>query len=83
MLSLTKNEEKDKVYRLGTWNVRSARNKEEELIREMKRYNLDILGLSETKGRGNGMKVIEGASYVYAVVKEGRARGGVGIVVAE
>ena len=81
MLSLTKNE--DKVYRLGTWNVRSTRNKEEELIREMKRYNLDILGLSETKGRGNGMKVIDGASYVYVGVKEGRARGGVGIVVAK
>ena len=83
MLSLTKNEDKDKVYRLGTWNVRSARNKEEKLIREMKRYNLNILGLSETKGKGNGMKVIDGASYVYAGVKEGRARGGVGIVVVE
>ena len=45
--------------------------------------NNNILGLSETKGRGNGMKVIDGASYVYAGVKEGRARGGVGIVVAE
>ena len=81
MPSLTKNE--DKVYRLSTWNVRSARNKEEELIREMKRYNLDILGLSETKRRGNGMKVIDGVSYVYAGVTEGGARGGVGIVVAE
>ena len=67
------------MYRLGTWNVRSARNKEEELIREMKRYNLDILGLSETKGRGNSMKVIDGVSYVYAGVTEG----GVGIVVVE
>ena len=70
MLSLMKNEDKDKVYRLGTWKVRSVRNKEEELIREMKRYNLDILGLSETKGRGNGMKVIDGASYVYVGNKE-------------
>ena len=67
---LTKN--KDKVYRLGTWNVRSARNKEEELIREMKRYNLDILGLSETKGRGNGMKVIDGVSYVRVRRGDGR-----------
>ena len=70
MPSLTKN--KDKVYRLGTWNVRSARNKEEELIREMKRYNLDILGLSETKGRGNGMKVIDGVSYVHVRRGDGR-----------
>ena len=70
MPSLMKN--KDKVYRLGTWNVRSARNKEEELIREMKRYNLDILGLSETKGRGNGMKVIDGVSYVRVRRGDGR-----------
>ena len=40
-----------KVYRLGTWNVRTPRNKEEKLIREMKRYDIDVLGLSETKGR--------------------------------
>ena len=81
MPSLIKNEAK--VYRLGTWNVRSAMTKEEELIWEMKRYDLDILGLCEMKGRGNGMKVMDGGSYVYAGVTEGRTRGGVGIVVAE
>jgi len=71
------------VYRLGTWNVRTLRSREEEVIREMKRYNLDVLGLSETKVRGNGMKEIDGAKYVYAGVSEGRAKCGVGIVVAE
>ena len=71
------------VYRLGTWNVGTLRSKEEEVIREMKRYNLDVLGLSETKVRGNGMKEIDGAKYVYAGVSEGRAKCGVGIVVAE
>ena len=44
--------------------------------------HLDILGLSETKGRGLGMKVIDSVSYVYTGVKEGRTRSGVGIVVA-
>ena len=73
----------EKLYRIGTWNVRSLRNKECELIREMEWYNLDVLGLSETKVRGNGMKVIDGTSYVYAGVSEGRARGRVGIAIAE
>ena len=49
----------------------------------MERYNLDVLGLSETKVRENGMKVIDGTSYVYAGVSEGRARGGVGIAIAD
>ena len=49
----------------------------------MQRYNLDILGLSETKARGNGMKTFDGVSYVYVGVTEGRAKGEVGIVVAE
>ena len=49
----------------------------------MQRYNLDILGLSETKARGNGMKTFDCVSYVYAGVTEGRAKGEVCIVVAE
>ena len=39
------------VSRIGNWNVRSLKNKENEVIREMERYHLDILGLSETKVR--------------------------------
>ena len=49
----------------------------------MERYNLDVLGLSETKVRGNSMKVIDGTSYVYVGVSEGRAKGGVGKAVVE
>ena len=71
------------LYRIGIWNVKSQRNKERELIREMERYNLDVLGLSETKVRGNSMKVLDGASYVYAGVSEDGSRGGVGIAIAE
>ena len=42
-----------------------------------------MLGVSETKMRGNGIRVIDGAKFVHAGVTEGRARAGVGIVVAE
>ena len=71
------------VSRIGNWNVRSLKNKENEVIRKMERYNLDILGLSETKVRGNGMREINGTKYVYTGVTEGRAKGGVGLIVSE
>ena len=57
--------------------------KEEEVIREMTRYSIDVLGLSETKARGNGMKETGGAKYVFSGVTEGRAKCGVGIIIAE
>ena len=47
----------------------------------MECYDLDVLGNSETKARGNGMKEIDGAKYIFAGVVEGRAKGGVGRVV--
>ena len=53
------------------------------MIREMARYNIDVLCHGETKARGNGMKEIEGAKYVYAGVTEDRAKCGLGIIVAE
>ena len=71
------------VFRIGNWNVKSLKNKENEVIREMERYNLDILGLSETKVRGNGMREINGTKYVYAGATEGKAKGGVGLIVPE
>ena len=80
MVSPTK--EASNIYRIGTWNVRTLRTRE-EAVREMARYNIDVLGLSETKARGNGMTEIDGARYVYAGVTEGRAKCGVGITVAE
>ena len=60
MVSLTK--EARNNYRLGTWNVRTLRMREKEVIREMTRCNIDVLGLSETKVRGNGMKEIGSTS---------------------
>ena len=41
------------IKRFGCWNVRSMNSKEEELVAEMKKYRLEVLGVSETKVRGN------------------------------
>ena len=38
--------------RVGIWNVRLLKNKEEEVIEEMKKYRLSVLGVSETHLKG-------------------------------
>ena len=63
--------------------MRTLTGKELELIGEMKRYRLDVLGVSEGKMRGNGMKTVEGVTCVYSGVQEGRAKAGVAIYMAE
>ena len=42
-------------YCIGTWNVRSMNQGKLEVVKqEMARVNVDILGISELKGIGNG-----------------------------
>ena len=61
------------VKRFGCWNVRSV-NGREELFTEMKKYRLEVLGVSETKARGSGMKQIGDISCVFSGGQEGRAK---------
>lgn len=49
------------VPRIGNWNVKLLRHTESEVIWEIECYNLNILGLDETKIRSNSMKVIDRA----------------------
>ena len=35
------------LLRIGAWNVRTMRGKDRELIEEMKKYDLGVLGISE------------------------------------
>ena len=39
--------------------------KETELVEEMKKYQLEILGVSEVKKRGNGKKAIDNVRCVF------------------
>lgn len=55
------------LYRMGTWNVRSLKGKEQELIKEMKRYDLDVLGVSETRWKGSGAESIDDHYVIFWV----------------
>ena len=45
---------------LGSWNILSHTGKELELVKEAKKYHLDIVGVSFTKKRGSGIADLEG-----------------------
>ena len=45
-----------------------------EVIAEMKKYKIDILGVSETKWKGNGAKNVDDCCVVYSGVSDGRAK---------
>ena len=71
--------------RIGTWNIKTLNGKEVEMIEEMEKYRLEILGISEVKKKGNGMIHLE-KGYVlrYVGVNIGRrAKDGVGILLSE
>ena len=46
------------LSRFGCWNVRTVNGREQELVEEMKKYRLDVLGISEAKVRGNSVRMI-------------------------
>ena len=71
------------VKRFRCWNVRSLNGRGEELVMDMKKYRLEVLGVSETKVRGNGMKQIGDASCIFRCGGEGRVKGGVAILLSE
>ncbi|KAJ7997921.1 hypothetical protein DPEC_G00217190 [Dallia pectoralis] len=67
---------------LGTWNVTSLGGKEPELVREVERYQLDLVGLTSTHNRGSGTLLLDrGWTLFFSGVAQGeRRRAGVGIL---
>ena len=82
MATLKQDGAESKYLRIGIWNVRSIRCKE-ELVREMKKYCLDILGVSEAHLRGWREKEVDGVEMVYSGITEGRVKGGVVVLISE
>ncbi|KAM9358371.1 uncharacterized protein ABDE67_003862 [Symphorus nematophorus] len=69
---------------MGTWNVTSLGGKEPELVREVERYRLEIVGLTSTHSVGSGTQLLErGWTLYYSGVAHGeRRRAGVGLLIA-
>ena len=65
---------------MGTWNV----NSQPELVQEIERYWLEIIGLSSTHSLGSGTELLErGWTLFYSGVARGeRRRAGVGLLIA-
>ena len=45
--------------------MRSLRGREEELVEEMIKYRLEVLGVSETKLKGNGARAVYRRGNVF------------------
>ncbi|KAK3554961.1 hypothetical protein QTP86_001863 [Hemibagrus guttatus] len=54
----------------GTWNVTSLWGKEPELVREVERYRLEIVGLASTHSLGSGTQLLERAPQLSCHVLE-------------
>uniref|UniRef100_A0AAV2L504 Uncharacterized protein n=1 Tax=Knipowitschia caucasica TaxID=637954 RepID=A0AAV2L504_KNICA len=69
---------------LGTWNVTSLGGKEPELVGEVERYRLEIVGLTSTHSLGSGTQLLErGWTLHFSGVSRGeRRRAGVAILIA-
>ncbi|KAK3540202.1 hypothetical protein QTP70_028393 [Hemibagrus guttatus] len=68
----------------GTWNVTSLGGKEPELVREVERYRLEIVGLASTHSLGSGTQLLErGWTLFFSGVPHGeKYRAGVGLLIA-
>ncbi len=69
---------------LGTWNITSLAGKEPEIVREVERFRLEIVGITSTHGWGSGTTLLErGWTLHHSGVAHGeRRRAGVGLLIA-
>ena len=67
-------------YYIGTWNVRSVTQGKLEMVKQMARVNINILGISKIKWTGMG-EFNSDDHYIYYCGQESLRRNGVAIVV--
>ena len=67
-------------YCIGTWNVMSMNQGKLEVLKQMTRVNIDILGISELRWTGMG-EFNSDDRYIYYCGQESLRRNGVAIIV--
>ena len=67
-------------YCIGTWNVKSMNQGKLEVVKQMERVNMDILGISELKWIGMG-KFNSDDHYIYYFGKESFRKNEVALIV--
>ena len=67
-------------YYVGTWNVRSMNQGKLEVVKQMTRVNIDILGISELKWTGMG-ECNSDDHYIHYCGQDSLRRNGVAIIV--
>ncbi|CAH0561738.1 unnamed protein product [Brassicogethes aeneus] len=78
-----KDKETKKNWKIGTWNIKSIQGKENELEEEFEELGLDILAITETKKKGQGItKLYNNNILIFSGVKlNERAAAGVGCII--
>ena len=72
--------------KIGTWNVRTmfSIGKTAQTVREMRKYHLDILGVSECRWTGSGKtKTSTGETILYSGREDGHHSSGVAIILTK
>ncbi|XP_008476273.1 craniofacial development protein 2-like [Diaphorina citri] len=71
--------------RIATWNVKTlnAAGKTDNAIKEMKRMNIDILGISEMRWPDTGEVDLEGHRAFYSGRADGKHEEGVGMIMTK
>ena len=68
---IAKNKDDDlgsNISRFRCWNVRTMNGRKQELVAQTEKYRLEVLGVSEAKMRGNGVKMIGDTTSVLETV---------------
>ncbi|KAJ3656654.1 hypothetical protein Zmor_015711 [Zophobas morio] len=59
-----------KTYmRVGTWNIRTLSEKEQELVDEFRKANVTLIALTETKQKGKGELTLGEEVILYSGVE--------------
>ena len=73
-----------RIIRIGTWNVRSMyAGKLQEMVKEMERFDVGIIGLSEVRWKGAGHFSTEDGHQVIFSGNQQTSRNGVGFLVSK